>query len=66
MAVGGCGIAPGLQRFAEPLVKTGQLRRLLPDWSLPEDDAWAVYAGRKLLPAKTRAFIAMLQAALGP
>jgi DNA-binding transcriptional LysR family regulator len=64
MATSGCGIAAVLERFAEPLVKTGQLRRVLPDWSLPQDDAWAVVAGRRLLPSKTRAFIEMLQAAL--
>lgn len=64
MATSGCGVAAVLERFAEPLVKAGKLRRVLPDWSLPQDDAWAVYAGRKLLPSKTRAFIDMLQAAL--
>ena len=33
-------------------------------WCLPESTAWAVTPGRKLLPAKTRAFIEMLQQVL--
>jgi DNA-binding transcriptional LysR family regulator len=37
---------------------------VLPDWSLPANTAWAVFPGRHLMPAKTRAFIEMLQAAL--
>jgi len=45
-------------------VNAGQLRRVLPDWCLPEAPAWAVYPGRKLVPPKTRAFVDMLKAAL--
>jgi DNA-binding transcriptional LysR family regulator len=35
------------------------------DWCLPANTAWAVFPGRRLMPAKTRAFLDMLQAALG-
>ena len=42
-----------------------QQQRLLPDWRLPSSTAWAVYPGRKLMPAKTRALVDMLQVALG-
>lgn len=50
--------------FALADVRAGRLRRVLPDWCLPESTAWAVTPGRKLLPAKTRAFIEMLQQVL--
>jgi len=36
----------------------------LPAWSLPSHTAWAVFPGRRLMPAKTRAFIDMLEAAM--
>jgi DNA-binding transcriptional LysR family regulator len=64
MASAGCGIVAVHDRFALPRVKSGELRRVLPDWCLPEDPAWAVFAGRRLMPPKTRAFIEMLQMAL--
>ncbi|MFZ1363544.1 MAG: LysR substrate-binding domain-containing protein, partial [Brachymonas denitrificans] len=51
--------------FALPDVRRGTLRRVLPEWCLPSHTAWAVFPGRKLMPAKTRVFIDMLQAALG-
>lgn len=64
MASAGCGIVAVHDRFALPRVKSGELKRVMPDWHLPDDAAWAVFAGRKLMPAKTRAFIDMLQKAL--
>jgi len=65
MAVAGCGIVAVSDRYAQPRVQSGELQRVLPDWCLPPDTAWAVFGGRRLLPAKTRAFIEMLAAALG-
>ena len=64
MASAGCGIVAVHDRFALPRVNSGQLRRVLPEWCLPADSAWAVFAGRRLMPAKTRAFTEMLQTAL--
>jgi len=64
MATLGCGIAAVSDRLTQALVKSGKLRRVLPDCCLPPDTVWAVFAGRRLLPAKTRAFIEMLHAAL--
>ena len=64
MARAGCGIAAAPDQFARPLVARGELRRVLPDWCLPSHTAWAVFPGRKLMPAKTRVFLDMLQAAL--
>jgi DNA-binding transcriptional LysR family regulator len=65
MAMAGCGIVAVPDRFANPLVQSGRLRRVLPNWCLPPNTAWVVFAGRKLMPKKTRAFIEMLQVALG-
>jgi DNA-binding transcriptional LysR family regulator len=65
LARAGAGIAVAPDVFAAPSVRRGELRRVLPDWCLPATTAWAVFPGRRLMPAKTRAFIDMLEAALG-
>jgi len=65
LARAGAGIAGVPDYFAAPAVRSGELRRVLPDWSMPAYTAWAVFPGRRLMPAKTRAFIDMLEAALG-
>jgi DNA-binding transcriptional LysR family regulator len=65
LARAGAGIAAVPDVFAAPAVGRGELRRVLPDWCLPSHAAWAVFPGRRLMPAKTRAFIEMLEAALG-
>jgi DNA-binding transcriptional LysR family regulator len=64
MACSGCGIVAVPDQFALPYLRTGGLRRVLPDWCVPPQTAWAVFAGRRLMPTKTRAFITMLQHAL--
>ena len=43
--------------YAAPHVRAGEIRRVLPDWCLPPVSAWAVFPGRRLMPAKTRAFL---------
>jgi DNA-binding transcriptional LysR family regulator len=63
-ACAGVGIAAAPDRFAAPRVRCGALRPVLPEWSLPSHPAWAVFPGRRLMSAKTRAFIEMLEAAL--
>ncbi len=65
LARAGAGIAAVPDYFTQPDVRQGTLRRVLPDWCLPTQTASAVFPGRKLMPAKTRVFIDMLQAALG-
>jgi DNA-binding transcriptional LysR family regulator len=65
LACAGAGIAAVPDYFAAPSVRRGELRRVLPDWCMPSHTAWAVFPGRRLMPAKTRAFIDMLEAALG-
>lgn len=65
LARAGAGIAAVPDYFAAPHVRAGELRRVLADWCLPTHTAWAVFPGRRLMPAKTRAFLEMLLAALG-
>lgn len=60
----GGGIAALPDYFAKPYCQRAELRRILPEWSLPSHTAWAVFPGRRLMPAKTRAFIEMLDTAL--
>lgn len=64
LASAGAGIAAVPDYVARAQVQRGELRRVLPDWQLPASVAWAVFPGRRLMPAKTRAFLDMLEAAL--
>lgn len=64
MARAGAGIAAVPDYFASQWLRRGELRRVLPAWCLPANTAWAVFPGRRLMPAKTRAFIDMLLVAL--
>ena len=64
LASAGGGIVAVPEYFARPAVREGTLRRVLPEWSPPAVTAWAVFPGRRLMPAKTRAFLDMLDAAL--
>jgi DNA-binding transcriptional LysR family regulator len=57
------GIGASTEQFAGQFLKTGELVRVLPEWSFPTVTAWAVFPGRKLMPAKTRVFLDMLEAA---
>jgi len=34
---------------------------VLPEWEMPTANGWAVFPSRKLMPAKTRAFLAMME-----
>jgi DNA-binding transcriptional LysR family regulator len=56
----GAGVVAVADFFAEPYLERGELQRILPAWCLPEVSCWAVFPGRRLMPAKTRAFIDML------
>lgn len=60
IACAGAGIAASSDLFANPFLKNGELVRVLPEWDLPAVTGWAVFPGRRLMPAKTRAFLDML------
>ncbi|WP_338760756.1 LysR family transcriptional regulator [Massilia sp. METH4] len=62
LAAAGAGIASCTDRYAAPLVAAGTLVKVLPDWSFPSVTGWAVFPGRRLMPAKTRVFLDMLEA----
>ncbi|MDD4881294.1 MAG: LysR family transcriptional regulator [Gallionellaceae bacterium] len=64
LAVHAMGIAGLAERFASPMVEQGLLKRVLPEWQLPTVTVWCVTPGRRLLPARTLAFIEMIKAAL--
>ncbi len=57
----GAGIAGSSRTFAAPYLKTGELVRVLPEWDLPKASGWAVFPGRRLMPAKTRAFLDLME-----
>lgn len=61
MARTGSGIATSSNQTAAPYVQSGELMRILPDWDLPDSEGWAVFPGRRLMPAKTRVFLDMME-----
>jgi DNA-binding transcriptional LysR family regulator len=62
MALAGAGITVVNGDFALPYVQRGELVPVLPDWCLPPISAWAVFPGRRLMPARTRVFLDALAA----
>jgi DNA-binding transcriptional LysR family regulator len=61
IACTGSGIAASSELFAHPHMLKGELVRVLPEWDLPEVTGWAVFPGRRLMPAKTRAFLDLME-----
>lgn len=62
LARAGAGVAIVADHFAEAYVRSGELVPLLVDWYPPRSPAWAVFPGRRLMPARTRVFLDALQA----
>jgi DNA-binding transcriptional LysR family regulator len=63
VACGGAGIAASSGLFVDRYLATGELVRVLPEWEMPEDSGWAVFPGRRLMPAKLRVFLDMMEEA---
>ena len=61
IACSGAGIAASTDFIVAKHVARGQLVRVLPEWEMPIGTGWAVFPGRRLMPAKTRAFLDMLE-----
>jgi len=61
LARAGAGIAIVGDHFAAPYIHSGELMPLLVDWYLPSAQAWAVFPGRRLMPARTRVFLDAMQ-----
>lgn len=66
LACAGVGLALAGDFFAAPHVHAGRLVRVLPAWRSRPAPAWAVFPERRLMAAKTRAFIEALATALEP
>jgi DNA-binding transcriptional LysR family regulator len=64
-AVDGLGIAYTLQTLAEPFLRSGQLVRVLEDWSPSFEGLYLYYPGHRQVPAALRALIDMIRATRG-
>lgn len=62
LARSGSGIAVVTHHFADAYVRSGELVPVLSEWQLPAVDAWAVFPGRRLMPARTRVFLDAIEA----
>ena len=65
-AVDGLGIAYTLEALAGPFLHSGQLVRVLEDWSPSFEGLFLYYPGHRQVPAALRALIDMIRAAPGP
>jgi DNA-binding transcriptional LysR family regulator len=57
----GLGIAPLPMLSALPLLKSGELVRVLPEWELQTMTVYAMYASRQYLDAKIKTWVAFLR-----
>jgi DNA-binding transcriptional LysR family regulator len=64
-AVDGLGIALTPEALAEPFLRSGQLVRVLKDWSPSFEGFFVYYSGHRQVPSGLRAFIDMIRAARG-
>jgi DNA-binding transcriptional LysR family regulator len=64
-AVDGLGIVYTIEALANPFLRSGQLIRVLEDWSPFSDGLFLYYSGHRHLPVALRALIDMLRAARG-
>ena len=60
-AVDGLGIAYTIEALAEPFLRSGQLVRVLEDWSPCFDGMFLYYPGHRQVPAPLRALIDMIR-----
>lgn len=59
------GLAVASDWMFAPELASGAVRRLLPEWTLPPIDLWAVFPTGRLASAKARAFADFVRDALG-
>ena len=57
----GVGVAIVSEWMFAPELASGAVERLLPEWSLPSIDLWAIYPSGRLASTKARAFTAFVQ-----
>ncbi|MDA8092902.1 MAG: LysR family transcriptional regulator [Betaproteobacteria bacterium] len=61
LALSGAGITILADPYTQPHAQRGELIPVLEDWHLPAVAAWAVFPGRRLMPARTRLFLDALE-----
>jgi len=64
-AVDGLGVAYTIEALAEPFLRSGQLVRVLEDWSPFSDGLFLYYPGHRQVPVVLRALMDTLRAARG-
>src|ERR1700683_760135 len=64
-AVDGLGIAYAVEAVAEPFLRSGQLVRVLEDWSPSFEGLFLYYPGHRQVPATLRALIDLIRTARG-
>ena len=64
-AVDGLGIAYTIEALADPFLRSGQLARVLEDWSPALDGLFLYYPGHRQVPVALRALIDMLRSTRG-
>jgi DNA-binding transcriptional LysR family regulator len=64
-AVDGLGIAYTIEALAEPFLRSGQLVRVLENWSPSIEGLFLYYPGHRQVPAALRALIDMIRAIRG-
>jgi DNA-binding transcriptional LysR family regulator len=64
-AIDGLGIAYTLESLAQPFLRSGQLVRVLEDWSPSFEGLFLYYPGHRQVPATLRALIDMIRTARG-
>src|SRR6266478_2367097 len=64
-AADGLGIAYTIEALADPFLRSGQLLRVLEDWSPFSDGLFLYYSGHRQVPVALRALIDMLRSARG-
>lgn len=64
LAEAGIGVVSLPDFLATEAVKRRSLVRILPGWAAPAVPCWAVFAGGRLVPARTRAFLDTLLSAM--
>jgi len=65
-AVDGLGIAYTIEAQAEPFIRSGQLVRVLEDWSPSYEGYFLYYPGHRQVPTALRALIDMVRTGRSP
>jgi DNA-binding transcriptional LysR family regulator len=60
----GLGLAIASEWMFEPELRQGMVRQVLPEWTLPPMDLWAVFPSGRRASAKARAFVSFMQSQL--